>query len=159
RDRHPDQRNRCRVLIGKALSPCSGRVFASQATLSGLTVPVAVATTAWPPEEESVMKHLGIRTLPRGLRPDRLRTRLAVETLESRWVPSQLSNSLGLSALKDLSLPPAGHSGQAVSTGPGFQVISQPDAGYLAATSKIDITVPDLTTVPSLTDGTETANF
>src|SRR5262249_8246122 len=55
---------------------------------------------------------------------------LVMEALESRWVLSQ-----------------------------AFQVIPQPIAPYLAQTSKLAITEPDLTTVASLTDGTETASF
>src|SRR5262245_1716951 len=70
------------------------------------------------------------RPAPRRRRGRKSSVRPAVEALEARWVLSQT-----------------------------FQTIPQPIAPYLAQTSKLDITDPDFTSVASLSDGAETANF
>jgi hypothetical protein len=90
-----------------------------------------------------------------------LRAPPAVEALEARWVLSPLYNSPGSAALGLLrSDPPAGGAGHPGRPGPGgLQAIDQPDALYLASTTKLAITAPDGTYIRTLSDGTETANI
>jgi hypothetical protein len=81
------------------------------------------------------MKQLKTNLVRHPARRRAQRCRLNLEGLETRWLP---------------------HIGLA---GPAFQAIPQPIAPYLAQTSKLDITVPDFTSVASLSDGTLTTSF
>jgi hypothetical protein len=83
------------------------------------------------------------------------RAQLAVEFLESRVVLSQFNAiASGTSLLKS----PVVHHGPGTE-GAGITPISSPDAVYQSSTTKLLITVPDFSTVASLSDGTETATF